>query len=130
MKALLVVAVRSDAVELLVGWAAGVFVVAVAVVVVVVAEFVVVRAELQAEARVETVVVEKVVASVDFDSGEKMVVAEAVVHVGSGAAEVVDAVGSSENCIAAAVEGLAQAAVTAGIWAAAKDAGVEVDVVV
>lgn len=126
VKAFLVVDVRSDAFELLVGLVAVVFVVAVAAVVVVAAEFVVAGVELQAEARVETGVVEKVLASVEFDSAEE----RAVVYVGFGAAEVVAAVGLLENCIAAAVEGLAQAAVTAGIWAAAKDAGIEVDVVV
>lgn len=127
--------VGPDAVGLSVGWIAVAFVVAVvaavaAVVVVVVAEFVVVRAKLQAEARVETGVVEKVVASVEFDSAEEMTVAGVVVYVESGAAGVVAAVGSWENCIAAAVEGLAQAAVTAGIGAAAKDVESEADVVV
>lgn len=131
VKAVLTFAVGSDAVGLPVGWVALVvgFAAAAAAVVVVTAEFAVVRAELQAEVMVEMGVVEKVVASVEFDSAEVMAVAGVVVYVGSVAAVVVAVVGLLESCIAAAVERLAQAGVMAEIEVAAKGVGIGVDVV-
>jgi hypothetical protein len=57
-----------------------------------------------------------------------MAAAGVVVYVGS-VAGVAAAVVLLESCIAAAVEGLAQAAVMAEIGAAAKDVGIGVDVV-
>lgn len=111
------------------------------------AEFAVVMAELQAEVKVEMGAVEKGLISVEFDSAEVMAAAEVVVsagfdsaevmaavgvvvYVGSVAAAVVAVVGLLENCTVAAVEGLAQAAVTAEIEVAVKDVGIGVDVVV
>lgn len=123
MKGVMVFVVELDTVESLVDY------VAVAVVLAA-AEFAVVRAELQAEVRVETRDVEKVVVSVELDFAEVMAVAGVVVYVGSVAAVIVAVVGLLENCIVAAVEGLARAAVTAEIGAAANDVGIGVDVVV
>jgi hypothetical protein len=128
VKALIFFAANFDVVEppvnrVAVGVAAAA---AVVVVVVVAAEFVAVRAELQAEVKVEMGVVEKVVVSVGSDFAVVMPAAEVVIYVGSVAA----ADGLYENCIAAAVVGVGQAAVTAEIGAAAKDVGIGVDVVV
>lgn len=123
VKGVMVFVVELDTVESLVDY------VAVAVVLAA-AEFAVVRAELQAEVRVETRDVEKVVVSVELDFAEVMAVAGVVVYVGSVAAVIVAVVGLLENCIVAAVEGLARAAVTAEIGAAANDVGIGVDVVV
>lgn len=131
VKAVLAFAVCSDAVGLPVGWVAlVVFAAAAAVVVVVAAEFGMVRAELQAEVMVEIGVVKKVVVSVEFDSAGVMAVAGVVVYVGSVAGVIVAAVGLLESCIAAAVEGLAQAGVMAEIEVAGMGVGIGVDVVV
>jgi hypothetical protein len=130
VKAVLAFAVCSDAVGLPVGWVALVVFAAAAVVVVVAAEFGMVRAELQAEVMVEIGVVKKVVVSVEFDSAGVMAVAGVVVYVGSVAGVIVAAVGLLESCIAAAVEGLAQAGVMAEIEVAGMGVGIGVDVVV
>lgn len=87
VKALIFFAANFDAVEPPVNRVAVVVAAAAVVVVVVVAaEFVAVRAELQAEVKVEMGVVEKVVVSVGSDFAVVMPAAEVVIYVGSVAA--------------------------------------------